>query len=101
MIQEVLKDRDAYCQQDGALAHWAKSQTNVLVQQIDLVNDWPLNSPNLSVIGSLSSTITDKSPVKTLKILPELKAALIKEWKCFDQGIIDRFKKSSPENFKL
>jgi hypothetical protein len=45
--------RPLWFQQDGVPAHTAKISRKVIEGQIDLIPNWPANSPNLSVIENI------------------------------------------------
>jgi hypothetical protein len=80
-IQTAFKDTKVYFQQDRAPAHNAKKTKQFIKKQIDLNDDWPANSPDLSPIENLWGILKKRVQELHPKSLNELKLVLIEEWK--------------------
>ena len=106
---ELLSDYLAGCfekceevfQQDGAPCHTAKSVTQWLSDcEINFINDWPSNSPDLSPIENLWSIIKRRLQGKDTSTLTKLETAIKEEWLNFDHTIIENLANSLPSRLK-
>ncbi len=73
---QLFKDADFIFQQDLAPAHTAKSTKSWLNYHGVGVFDWPVNSPNLNLIGNLWGIVKWKMRNKRPKNADELKATV-------------------------
>ncbi len=70
-----------YFQQDGAPVHTCKLVTKWLAEsRIELIKDWPGNSPDLNVIENCWVLLKSKVALKYPKNETELKAAIVDVW---------------------
>jgi hypothetical protein len=93
--------RQMWFQQDGAPAHRAKSTIQFIQQKINLVNDWPVNSPDLSVIENVWGIMKNKIAARNPKSIGELRKYLCEEWDALDQATLDGLIRSIPERCRL
>ena len=100
-IKTKIKDRTMSFQQDGAPAHNAKKTKEYIRSEIELIDDWPANSPDLSVIENLWAIIKKKLKVNPPQSLNELKNRLIEEWDKIDQETINKLMEEYPARFRL
>ena len=100
-IKNKISDREVFFQQDGAPAHNSKNTKEYLRSKISLVEDWPPNSPDLSVIENLWAILKKKVMRRNPTNLVELKEVLIAEWKQLDQNMINNLIMETPERFRL
>jgi hypothetical protein len=104
-IPEKLNEKyglnNYFFQQDGATCHTAKFSVTWLRKKMNLVEHWPANSPDLSVIenlwGILKQRVSDRDP----NSIAELETILREEWNKISQETIDSLMDSIPERFKL
>ena len=52
-IKNKVIDNNVHFQQDGAPAHLTKNSIEFIKSKINLIEDWPANSPDLSPIENL------------------------------------------------
>ena len=90
-----------YFQQDGAPAHNAKIAKEYIRSKIELIDDWPSNSPDLSVIENLWAILKQRLKVNPPQNLEELKNRLIEEWEKIDQETINKLMEEYPARFYL
>ena len=88
-------------QQDGAPAHNSKKTKKYITKLIHLVDDWPANSPDLSVIENLWAIIKQRIKINPPRTLEELKNRLIEEWNKLDQNLINNLIMEYPDRFRL
>jgi hypothetical protein len=102
-MKRVFGDRALHFQQDGASSHTAKKTKKYfeVEAQVDLIPDWPANSPDLSIIenvwGMMKKAIAPRDP----KSIDELKTMLKEEWDAIPQAKIDDLIRSTPERMRL
>ena len=69
-IKKMDIEREVYFQQDGAPAHSAKNTKEFIKSKINLIEDWPANSPDLSPIenvwGIMKKRLNKKSPLNII-----------------------------------
>jgi hypothetical protein len=75
-----------FFQQDGAPAHISQRALDWLKESINVIVDWPANSPDLSSIEVLKKLVDEINP----QTIEDLKAALIGAWVLIPQTSIDR-----------
>jgi hypothetical protein len=68
-IKKAFGEKPVYFQQDGAPAHTAKRTKNIIKAQIDIIDNWPPNSCDLSPIEQLSAIIKAKLGIRQSKSL--------------------------------
>jgi DNA replicative helicase MCM subunit Mcm2 (Cdc46/Mcm family) len=100
-VKTQLPTQKTFFQQDGAPAHRAKKTIQWLKRRTGLVEDWPPNSPDLSVIenvwGILKAKLLQRKPAS----LQELRRMLVEEWNGLPQATIDALIRSTPERMQL
>jgi hypothetical protein len=77
---ELLNDQDIKFQQDGATCHIAKKTKDFIKEKIDLIEDWPTNSPDRSPIENLWGIMKNKMQDKSPPSIAEFKELLKNEW---------------------
>jgi transposase len=100
-IKQAFPEKIVSFQQDGAPAHRARETIKSIKKEIDLIENWPPNSPDLSIIENCWGIMKDRVAARCPKSLPELKTALIEEWNALDQTMIDHMISTTPERFRL
>jgi transposase len=77
-------------QQDGAPCHTSRKALDWLEESVDLIVDWPANSPDLSPIELLWAIL--KQLIKRIRpdTIEDLKNALIAAWALIPQSSIDK-----------
>jgi transposase len=88
-------------QQDGARCHTAHEVVDWLEESVDLIVDWPANSPDLNPIELLWAVL--KAAVQKFRpeTLDDLKVVLQAAWDSISQDTIDRLVASFPARLKL
>jgi transposase len=83
-------------QQDGAPCHTKQEVVDWLEESVDLIVDWPANSPDLNPIELLWAVL--KSAVRKFRpqTIEALKAVLQAAWNCISQRTIDLLTDSFP-----
>jgi transposase len=100
-IKSKCIGREMWFQQDGAPAHRAKSTIQFIKQTTRLVEDWPPNSPDLSVIENVWGILKNKVAARAPKTIEQLKSCLTDEWNALDQSTLDGLIRSIPERCRL
>jgi hypothetical protein len=100
-MKDHFGDGVGHFQQDGAPAHRAKATVKFLEDSIDLIPDWPPNSPDLSVIENVWGILKAKIAKKEPKTIADLRSLLQQEWDNLDQRIIDHLIESMPRRFQM
>jgi hypothetical protein len=90
-----------YFQQDGAPPHKAKTSMDYLRSMINLIEDWPPNSPDLSPIETLWGILKRKMAEREPSNIKELKQFLKEEWEAIDQNTIDKLMAGINGRFRL
>lgn len=91
-----------YFEQDGATAHRAKKTLNwIHSQKVNVIEDWPANSPDLTCIEQVWSLLEQRIRKYQIKNLSDLYSALVKEWYLIPQNQLDRLISSTPDRFML
>jgi hypothetical protein len=102
-LKELSKEETIYLQQEGEPSDRAKTGVEFIENLVALVKDWPVNSPDLSVVENvwviLKLPLAQRAP--TLTLIPELKRMFLKEWDVPDQHMIDNLVKWTPKRFEL
>jgi hypothetical protein len=96
----VLRDNEVF-QQDGVSAQRAKATVKWIQDQFHLIENWPVNSLDLSVIENLWAVMKRNVSTRSPKTTPELKEILMEEWDKLDQQMIDSLIRSTSERFRL
>lgn len=91
-----------FFEQDGAPAHRSIKTCNwISTQKVQLIQDWPPNSPDLSCIEQVWSILERRIKKYNINNLNELYNALQKEWYSLDDDLLNRLIASTPGRFKL
>ena len=91
-----------YFEQDRAPAHRAKKTFDwIKSQNVDLIEDWPPNSPDLTCIEQVWSLLEQRIRKYQIKNLEDLYSALVKEWYLIPQNQLDKLISSTPDRFNL
>jgi hypothetical protein len=77
-------------QQDGAPCHTSQIAVDWLEENLDLITDWPANSPDLSPIELLWAILKKLVTLIKPETREELKNVLITAWALIRQSTIDR-----------
>ena len=104
IIEEIKSknpDRIMWFQQDGAPAHYSKKAKKYICKLIQLVDDWPSNSPDLYVIENLWAIVKQRIKINPPTTMNELKDRLIEEWNKIDQNLINNLMMEYPDRFRL
>ena len=92
-IREISGEHFTF-QQDSAPAHRARETVELLRQETpDFISPflWPPNSPDLNPVDySIWSVLQERVYRTQINNVTQLKERLIKEWRSFDQRIVDR-----------
>ena len=95
------KTRATVFQQDGAPCHTAKDVIQWFDDcALDLIRDWPSNSPDLSPIENLWAIIKAKLRNKDTTTLEKLKVEIQKCWDEFSPEILQNLADSVPNRLK-
>jgi hypothetical protein len=93
--------REMLFEQDGAPAHRANSTIQFIRQKINLVDDWPANSPDLSVLENVWGMMKNKIGARSPKSIDELKKCLCEQWDALNEATLDGLIRSIPERCRL
>jgi hypothetical protein len=77
-------------QQDGALSHTSRVATDSLEETVDVITDWPANSPDLWPIEVLWAILKKLVRRMNLQTLQEQKSVLLSTWNLIPQDTIDK-----------
>jgi hypothetical protein len=100
-IKNQFDESKVRFQQDGATSHTAKTSVKYIKENINLIEQWPSNSPDLSPIENLWGILKHHLQEKELSSLDELKSALIDEWNNIDLALINSLIESIPKQMEL
>ena len=100
-IKEKFDQNKVYFQQNAAPAHRAKETINYIKSKILLIDDWPPNSPDLSVIENIWAILKNRLKKLTFNSIEELKQCLIQEWNTLDQTMINNLILTTRNRFRL
>jgi transposase len=102
-VHEIFKNNrsDVYFQQDGAPAHTSQETVQWIDAQIDLIPNWPPNSPDLSPIENVWAIMDINIAPKNPQNPEDLKRFLLEEWDKLPQETIDHLIQSMPERFRV
>jgi transposase len=100
-IKNEFDTSKVYFQQDGATCHTAKSSIDYIKQNMNLIENWPSNSPDLSPIENLWGIIKHVLQEKDISSIEELKNLLIDEWNKLDIALINSLIESIPDRMEL
>jgi hypothetical protein len=81
-------------QQDGAPAHTSQVTLDWLEESVDVIVDWPPNSPDLSPIEILWAILKKMVSRTNPRTVEDLETALIAAWSLIPQDTIDRLCRS-------
>jgi transposase len=98
-IKQQFRRRTVYFQQDGAPAHRAKSTMKWLTRLIQVILNWPPNSPDLSVIENVWGILKRRVAERRPQNIAELTRYLLEEWDNLDQKIINDLIESMNQRF--
>lgn len=112
---QLLKDNDIftslgqfygqnnfYFQQDGAPAHRAKKTINwINDQNVQIIENWPANSPDLSCIENVWSILETKIQKYKIESLNHLFLILQKEWYAIPDDKLNSLISQTPKRFQL
>lgn len=88
-------------QQDGAPCHTAKLITTWLNDcQVNFINDWPGNSPDLNPIENLWSIVKRKLQGVDISSVPKLEAAIREAWSRIDPTLLHNLATSLPRRLQ-
>jgi transposase len=65
-------------------------------EEINMIPDWPVNSPDLSAIENVWDILKKRIVRKGPKTIPELKTVVQEEWDNLDQAMLDELVVSMP-----
>ena len=88
ILEDIIKKRtgEKMCfQQDGAPAHNAKKSKYYIKSKINLIDEWPPNSPDLFVIENLWAILKKRIIKRKPNTIEEIKEILVEEWDNLDQ----------------
>jgi hypothetical protein len=88
-------------QQDGAPAHRSRFTVAWITERVNLIPDWPPNSPDLSPIENVWGLLKTRVAARNPQNIAELKIILMDEWEKLSQDTIDSLIDSIPKRFKL
>jgi transposase len=100
-IERQFDPAKVFFQQDGATSHTSKASVEFIKQNINLIENWPSNSPDLSPIENLWGIIKHALQEKEVSSLEELKIILIDEWNKIDMAVINSLIESMPKRMEL
>jgi hypothetical protein len=104
IIQDIIThfpDTVVYFQQDGAPAHRARATIKDLSGQITVIQDWPANSPDLSVIENVWGILKFRIATRAPKNSRELKDLLQEEWDKLEMETINGLFQTARERFRM
>jgi hypothetical protein len=79
----------------------AKISVQAIKEQVPMIEDWSLNSPDTSAIENCRAIVTDEIVKKASEDSFSLKRVLTEEWDALDQKITDGLTASTSQRFKL
>lgn len=101
-LTDFYGEKNFYFEQDGAPAHRSKKTLNFIQNQnINVIENWPANSPDLSCIEQVWSILECRIKRYSITSLKELYECLQKEWFTIPQIKLDFLVSKTPERFKL
>jgi hypothetical protein len=100
-ISESLNSETVYFQQDGATCHTSKRSIEYIKEHIQLIENWPSNSPDLSPIENLWAILKLRLQEKAFATLDELKILMIQEWDSLEISLINSLIDKIPERMEL
>ena len=96
-IKSKFDENKIHFQQDGAPCHTASNTMKWLKNEINVIDDWPPNSPDLSPIENLWSILKLKVNDRKIDDWNQIK----EEYQKIDQNIINNLIKSMINRFRL
>jgi hypothetical protein len=98
---ECFSPEKVYFQQDGATCHTSKRSTEYIKQHIELIENWPSNSPDLSPIENLWGILKYRLHQKTFTTIAELKLLLNQEWESIEMSLVNSLIEQIPARMEL
>ena len=99
-MNQKYGERNFHFQQDGAPPHKSKLTINRLEEQINLIKDWPPNSPDISCIENLWAILKARVSFREPETVKQLEEFLMEEWDKLDQNLIDSLIASTPKRLQ-
>lgn len=91
-----------FFEQDGAPSHTSKKTMNWIEKQnVQIIENWPANSPDLTCIEQVWSILEQKIQKYQIKTLDDLYISLQKEWYAIPQQKLDNLISQTPNRFDL
>ena len=81
-------------QQDGAPPHKCRMTQKFLLKHMNVVDNWPANSPDLNPIEHLWSILKRRIHKDSPQTMEEFKKKVLEEWENIPQNIIDNLVRS-------
>ena len=100
-LNRLFGEKNFHFQQDGASPHRAKATTAYLNPKVNMIEDWPPNSPDCSCIENLWGILKRRVAERDPQSIDDLIKVLQDEWSAIDQQVIDKLLASTPERFRL
>lgn len=101
-LDEHFGTKQYYFEQDGAPSHTAKKTIQWMsTKNVNVIEKWPANSPDLSCIEQIWSILEAKIQKYKINSLNDLYSALKKEWYAIPQNKLDSLIAKTPERFRL
>lgn len=101
-LNKFYGEKNFIFEQDGAPAHRSKKTLDFIQkQQINIIENWPANSPDLSCIEQVWSILEVKIRKYSITSLNQLYECLQKEWYSIPQKKLDSLISKTKDRFKL
>ena len=101
-LNEKYGEKGYYFEQDGASCHRSKKTKDWLkTQNINSIDNWPANSPDLSCIEQVWAILETKIQKYKINSLEELYSSLQKEWYLIPEEKLNNLIRTTPQRFKL
>lgn len=101
-LNQFYGQNNFHFEQDGAPAHRAKNTINwIKNQNVQIIENWPANSPDLSCIENVWSILETKIQKYKIESLNHLYLILQKEWYAIPDEKLNSLISQTPKRFQL